>query len=435
MRRRTFITGMTIGSALTAWGAPTLGMHHWQPVTPRPFRPRAKTLFMSDLHLCADPESAALLDHVPQLARFLRNLRTRRDLSDLVILGDLLDDWMIPAETDPITFDDVLHAPHNAPVVDALHDLCARSHLKVTYVAGNHDMLTFEPANKALIASVFPGITLVADSPGLGAYSIDDVVWAEHGHRYGALTAPDPWSHDGTVLPLGYFITRLMASAVVRGGALRSLPSAFGSGPLRAAPEGFGVLDALDRGPLDKYEELFVRFVLQSFLDDAGRDLDDAFVMNGFHGFASDPTGGEVYEIYKRVLTLWPEHQNIVDKLIAMLSDSDFGGMLPTANILLNMPADIRDLYPFQPRIVIFGHTHQPLLNLRVDGGGRIYANTGTWIDGFPMTWVELAMRDRPGRVRHRCYEVSLHALDAAQPSQRAMLNVPMPTNPGYLQP
>ena len=94
-------------------------------------------------------------------------------------------------------------------------------------------------------------MTIVSDPPGLGAYAKDDVIWAEHGHRYCLFNAPDTWSRPGGHLPLGYFITRLAASKAaltrevtttpeVLEKYLKSPSEALVDGPGASAPAGSG---------------------------------------------------------------------------------------------------------------------------------------------------------------------------------------------------
>jgi hypothetical protein len=98
-------------------------------------------------------------------------------------------------------------------ISERIYALCARiKDIKVTYVVGNHDMLSFKEDNKREIQHAFPGMNIISDSPGMGAYNKDNVIWAEHGHRYTMFNAPDTWSHPGSHLPLGYFVSRLAAS-------------------------------------------------------------------------------------------------------------------------------------------------------------------------------------------------------------------------------
>jgi hypothetical protein len=55
---------------------------------------------------------------------------------------------------------------------------------------------------------------------------------------------------------------------------------------------------------------------------------------------------------------------------------------------------------------VLFGHTHRAELRRHPGFFNSIYANTGTWIDGKDMTWVEVEVEkaSRGGRI----YTVSL---------------------------
>ena len=118
------------------------------------------------------------------LANFITDVENRDDVAEVVILGDLVDQWVAPVKNTPNTFVDVLTAGNNAAIVAALQELCANPNVKVTYVAGNHDMLSFEEQNKETLTTTFPGIRIISESPGMGAYTKNQVIWAEHGHRY-----------------------------------------------------------------------------------------------------------------------------------------------------------------------------------------------------------------------------------------------------------
>lgn len=250
---------------------------------------RRKVVFISDIHLSADADTSWISENIGPLADFLKALDGRRDVSELVILGDLFDDWMVPTDDPPGTFEQILDAAHNEPVVSALKRLCENQYIQVTYVTGNHDLLSFEPATKTLIQRTFPEMVICSEEPGLGAYSIDEVLWAEHGHRYSLFNAPDTWSHDKSHLPLGY------------------------------------------------------------------------------------------------------------------------------------LPQRLQEYFPLKPRIVVFGHSHKPLLWQRLGRASTLYANTGTWIDGKPMTWVEADIQERRS---NRIYTLSLWYLGQASPSQSGTIVV-----------
>lgn len=353
-----------------------------------------KLVYISDIHLGADPGTAWINEHIGPLAEFLHALNSRPDVSELVILGDLLDDWLVPVDDIPITFQEIVEAPHNQLVIAALQEVCANSSIQVTYVTGNHDFLSFETAAKTLIEETFPGISICSDEPGLGAYAIDDILWSEHGHRYCLFNSPDIWSHPGSYLPLGYFVTRLAASQSEAEGILHTSPDVI-ERFIRANLDGLS--QSADR-------DLLIAVIFNAIALWAGKNPDDIFVMNGKDGFVPNPSVADITRMYSPIMSLWSKRQNIVSPDMALLNE--LGYMINSAQLLFSMPRSIKKYYPFTPRIVLFGHTHKPLLWQRMGFRSTIYANSGTWIDGKPMTWVEVDIRDL--QFSRRSYTVSL---------------------------
>ena len=95
-----------------------------------------------------DANFSWMVDHTDELAQFLKDLNTRTDVAELIILGDLVDDWVSPVLDTPQTFTDILSASNNSEIVPALQDVCTNPDIDVTFVVGNHDMLSFETLNK-----------------------------------------------------------------------------------------------------------------------------------------------------------------------------------------------------------------------------------------------------------------------------------------------
>jgi len=405
MKRRDFLKSMAVAGATASV---TGGMG----VIPALFTPRTayaggrnKLVFISDLHMNVDGSYSWLVKHAKDLADFINQVNNRDDVAELVILGDLLDDWVSPIAYTPQTFADIIGASNNTAVVAALQGICDNPGIAVTYVTGNHDMLSFLSQNKTVIGDAFPGMTILSDSPGLGAYTRDSVIWAEHGHRYCLFNAPDTWSRSNGHLPLGYFISRLAASKSLSSGQLYTTPD---------------VLDMFVKSPSEVnaylkqggYEE-----VAGSIIDDAlivavfnaiaiwsGTAPWDKFIMNGLDNFTDNPSVEDIAFTYDTLFSGWPDRQNIVDHYEAVFND--LGHLSSAANLLFEMPERIKELYPFTPRIVLFGHTHQAAFQYHSGEVETIYANTGTWIDGKPMTWVEIETND--GNSGLRFYTVSL---------------------------
>lgn len=410
MNRREFLSQVILAGAMAglatraatkpAFLSPGLGLD----------APARKVVFISDIHLSADANTSWIYEHIGPLANFLQTLNARQDITELVILGDFLDDWMVPIDDIPSTFQHILEAPHNEPVVSALQEICDNPYIQVTYVTGNHDLLSFEPEAKALIESTFPGILISANEPGLGDYTIDDILWAEHGHRYSLFNSPDIWSHEGSHLPLGYFITRLVASQSETDGSVYTSPDIIEQ---VVASHLNNLLQYTDR-------DLLIAAIFNAIVLWAGKGPEDLFVMDGKDAFLQDPTIAEITRLYSPIMTHWSSRQNIVQPDMALLNE--VGYMINSALLLLNMPKRIKNYYPFTPRIVLFGHTHKAFFWQQSGWQSSIYANTGTWIDGKPMTWVEVEIKDL--LFGYRSYTVSLWYEGQVKPSQSGSIVV-----------
>jgi UDP-2,3-diacylglucosamine pyrophosphatase LpxH len=385
---------------------------------------RNKLIFISDLHMNVDANYSWLVHHADNLAQFLNEVNTRDDVAELVILGDLLDDWVTPVKTSPQSFSDVLAASNNAGIVAALQAVCNNPNIKVTYVVGNHDMLSFEDANKAVIADIFPGMNIISESPGLGAYTKDDVIWAEHGHRYCLFNAPDIWSHPGSHLPMGYFISRLAASKAARTGHVITTPDLL---KILIKPSFANSLEMANGEVSDRFDDAAIIALFNAIALWSGNWPWDRFIMNKLDAYDTDPSVEDVAFTYDTIFSDWPVRQNRVSQSQAVLDD--LGSLIGAANLIFKMPDSLKDKYPFTPRIILFGHTHQAAFKhkfkLKPCDVDTIYANTGTWIDSKPMTWVEIKITARnPGR---KLYEVSLWVYGKKRPKQRGTITVTVP--------
>jgi UDP-2,3-diacylglucosamine pyrophosphatase LpxH len=422
MNRREFLKGMAVAGAASVAGGFDMVPAIETTRKAHAASGRNKLVFISDLHMNVDGSYSWLVNHAVDLARFLTDLNKRNDVAELIVLGDLLDDWVSPVEYTPQTFSDVLSANYNNGVVPALQEICHNTEIDVTYVTGNHDMLSFKSENKDVIYNTFPNMNIISDAPGLGAYTRDDIIWAEHGHRYTLFNAPDTWSRSGGHLPLGYFISRFAASKSLADGQVYTTPE---------------ILDLFFNSPSE----------VQKYLEQAGYDgkvgsvFDDALIiaifnaiglwsghgplsqfnMNGLDGFTNDPIVEKIAFMYDAIFSGWPSRQNIVTHYEAVINE--LGHLNSAANLLFQMPERISDLYPFTPRIVLFGHTHQAAFQYHSDDVETIYVNTGTWIDKQPnMTWAEIEINDGPNGQRD--YTVSLWFYDEQTPRHSDTISV-----------
>jgi metallophosphoesterase superfamily enzyme len=158
---------------------------------------RNMIVVVSDVHLGADLDYAECNKNLPALEKLLNQIKAAPNVKELVIGGDLVDEWFVPATTDTYQGKDQSDfvrriAVANKGVFDAINSIIMERSILVTYVPGNHD-LTITAAN---IESILPGINQARDEKlGLGTYSPVDCpkIAIEHGHRYNFFCAPDPF--------------------------------------------------------------------------------------------------------------------------------------------------------------------------------------------------------------------------------------------------
>ena len=383
---------------------------------------RNTTIFISDLHMNIDADYSWLVDHADDIADFLNKVNTRDDVTELVILGDLLDDWVTPLNPPPQSFADILSANTNVGIVAALQAICDNPEIEITYVAGNHDMLfSYESQNRADVIDAIPCLQILSDSQGNGAYSKDDVIWAEHGHRYCLFNAPDTWSRPSGQLPLGYFITRLATSKAATTGQITTTPDLldeFLKKPLKT----FGYEGNHEVSGI--FDDALVVAVFNAIALWSGNLPSDHFTMNGLDGFDSDPSVEGIAITYDTIYSNWPSRQDRVSPTEALWND--VGALNTAANLLFEMPESLKDKYPFTPRIILFGHTHEAAFQYHSGGRDTIYANTGTWIDGTstdpkPMTWVEIEITE--GEASGKRYEVSLWFQGESSPRHSGVIS------------
>src|SRR4030042_3094904 len=173
---------------------------------------------ISDLHLGADLDYAECKDNLGALETMLERIRVAPNVKELVIVGDMFDEWFVPATINTYEGNDQTDfvqriAETNSGVFDAINRIIQDGEILVTYIPGNHD-LTITAEN---VDITLPGINQARDVPGLGTYSpayLPEMA-IEHSHRYCFFCSPDPISNQdvapGTITPPGYFFTRIAA--------------------------------------------------------------------------------------------------------------------------------------------------------------------------------------------------------------------------------
>ena len=125
------------------------------------------------------------------LEKFLGKVRANPNIKELVIAGDLLDEWYVPADVDTYQGKDQADfvqriAVANKGVIGELNKIIQEKIFTVTYVPGNHD-LTITAENVNLI---LPGInqgTLTTNWAWDYSPTSMPCMAIENGHRYNFL--------------------------------------------------------------------------------------------------------------------------------------------------------------------------------------------------------------------------------------------------------
>ncbi|MDD5217886.1 MAG: metallophosphoesterase [Candidatus Omnitrophica bacterium] len=355
---------------------------------------RNMIVVLSDIHLGADLAYAECKNNLGVLEKLLKQIKASQNVKELVIAGDLIDEWFIPATIDTYQGKNQIDfiqrvAKTNEGVIDAINDIIKEGNISVTYVPGNHD-LTITAAN---IESIFPGINQARDEAlGLGTYSPVDYpkIAIEHGHRYNFFCAPDPISNQeiapSTILPPGYFFTRIAALHVIQG-----KPSPGDTTPIVAQNiSGSESQDLLFRYwkiwastvnmfPVkNKLNEEIINTKINGFMDN--------YSINDLIPYQLSPDGFINLDLFKGIQDSWDERQtrnkvaihiptaHAIDSVMSSTETDNQAGL----QYFLNPASD--------KRIVIFGHTHEPkiIASKNHDNKKSIYANSGTWIDHNP---------------------------------------------------
>jgi UDP-2,3-diacylglucosamine pyrophosphatase LpxH len=362
---------------------------------------RTKRIFISDVHMGDDQGKGS--DHPycwftknnRLLAQFLEEKRTAQDVKEVVILGDLFDNWVIPATLNPLTsFDSICTNEANQDVIDKLKALAAKDcPVKLAYVPGNHDM-AITPDDMApmrqFFEKTFPDIRFISDAKiPVGTYNVGTIT-AEHGHRFAMFNSPDTWTHPGkSFLPLGYFITRMITYKVFNEGKEKNY---------------FDMLYYYIRN--HREDEGFIEAMMKAVAKDAKLDTAEVNTKN-LAGFNEKTSVASIGADYKDLAKYWQNAKGTINAATAVESDCD------------NLDLAARDYYrkhgsQNSQHIVIFGHTHTPTM-LRYELGpvpdnpnhdnetpwDDIYANCGAWCDDNNGVCTYVETEEAPKQKRH----------------------------------
>jgi UDP-2,3-diacylglucosamine pyrophosphatase LpxH len=338
---------------------------------------RKMRVFISDAHMSA--KDLGPYQHnfhwlserqIGNLSSFLNTLVARKP-DELVLLGDLLDNWVCPHDMKPPSMADILHAPHNQPIVDALNAVM-RAGVKVMFVWGNHDQLV----TAADLQQVMPGL-VVTDGWHNDSVYRDARIHAEHGSSRAMFNAPDPIHDRRSRLPLGYFMTRVTTTRAAKTG--------------KTGREYATYLD--DIMEMSFTSQRLAASVFEAVLEEAGVPETASIAMPG----NTSITVREVKDRYADLYDHWcATHKGFAAGIRAIISE--FNYLDDMADQLCKRGGT---------NIVVLGHSHKAEIDKDtwfVDD--RIYANAGAWCEKETSgTFVEVETTDKEQNVRVRDWD------------------------------
>ncbi|MCK5347667.1 MAG: metallophosphoesterase, partial [Candidatus Heimdallarchaeota archaeon] len=300
---------------------------------------KTKRLFISDIHLSSEeiyknhPDISWFKPdrHKQRLRKFIDNtiIAKKNNVKDVILLGDIFNTWICPASIPPPSYQEIFKA--NQDILDKFQEIVTND-ISLFYTNGNHDFDLMPPE----IENRINGIRAIK-------YYRTGRIHAEHGNRFDIYNKPDFVTDPAYGKPIGYFISRLVATAGGREIGILDLPN-FIDDIIEAAVTDQNIFSSIIEGLAERVNM---------------GDEDPILLPN-----ERKITIGKLKERYEKLSDVYNKRE-----LIADLFQRRY----------LNGPAD-RLCQKYDFNIVVFGHTHNAMIDkdyFLVED--RIYANTGSW--------------------------------------------------------
>ncbi len=324
----------------------------------------SKRIFLSDIHM--GPRRDVLptkfsYDWLSQaeaerLGSFFEYIKDNEAVdTEVVLVGDILDNWVCPHDEVPPSFQEIFDA--NPEVVSGIKGLLDKG-MKVTFLEGNHDMYLSQADLDAVFGSN-------ANLRYAVSYN-DRGIHAEHGHSFDPFNVKLQGGSAIQNLPLGYFISRAVATKQAKEGSSKE--------PL------YEIIKKAGAALIDG--DSVAVSVFDAIMEDAGMDSTAVFVM----------PGGDLITV--------AQVRAAYEDTAVELSVAD---LRPKAKTLSLAKDDLK--------LVIFGHTHGKLIDpLDLENPAepllseytKVYANCGTWIDKDKApTYIEVKVDTRDDHLNY----------------------------------
>ena len=347
---------------------------------------RDKIIVLSDIHTGFEDAYAEILENRPYLIEFLQRTAVTSDVREVVLNGDILDEWFLPLSFVEIDRGDFYrkNIENNKDLIAAFKEVMDAG-INLVYVVGNHDM----SVNIKYIEEAIPGMKVCSQHLGVGLYRTGDrnEIVIEHGHRYDVFSAPDTitnahLTNGPTMFPPGYFYARFAADWVLSGKppymadlpVIETVPGRVNDPDQFGAYAYYRTMATVFKNitPTDGIGDKLLDIRIDGYNDTYS--IQDLFPVRNEQGEISAPV---LFPNYQRT---WEERQ----KANGVKVHSSFAvaslGALDSKYFESQARAQFEvDNAQSDTSVVLFGHTHVPVFYDY--GNDHYYVNTGTWID------------------------------------------------------
>lgn len=327
-----------------------------------------KLFFISDVHIGSNAPTNWYQDaiHGPFLETALLYIKSQEEsVRELVLLGDLFDQWMDPPKALPPDFQAIIKANprifggmfDGKQVPGALMEVLDALEGNVAYMNGNHDMY-ITPNDIATLKSPGGYTPRVINSIFYEPEECNGRLLCTHGHPYSMFSAPDLESYPKGFpgLPLGYFVTRLSTlwSTQHFTSGQPNIADMKGGGN----PHGLNFIDEALKGIFEtvvKEKGDLADLMINAF-QDATKNETPYFLMPD----NSKITISELLTIYKGLFKHYPQSTGIPAQYFLKSDAETRLAALGECDILNTLASFARNLAK-DYRVVVMGHTHVPI--------------------------------------------------------------------------
>ena len=358
---------------------------------------RDKIVVISDLHMGNDLTYSENVKHLPRLEQFLNEVRSSATIREMVIAGDMFDDWYVPTRIDAYgsgSQADFVRktVAANQGVFDILNGIIREGKIKLTYVPGNHDM-GFTPEN---VNIAMPGVNQARDASNkysVGTYYPDNYpeIAIEHGHRYDFFCSAAPNANEteapGGTVPPGYFFARIAANSFTDPTTIETatkVPAVKLNNAGDAEQYSKYIYYNLWKKVLDSVIYVKDNFSEPIIKTNVG-NFTKTYAINDILPYNSITDGSITMNLYNGIFTQtnWDERQVYNNVPFQSEINKAIVGSLKTEFIDDQSNQQYFQNPDSKVRVVVFGHTHNPMIKSYTNPDGKtcLYANSGTWED------------------------------------------------------